>query len=118
MHRVVVEQIAGLEVVGAVEQQVRAGQQLVDIGWNQVSDGGVDRDLGVDGGDLAAGGLGLGQRGQGVGFIEQDLALQVRGLDEVAVDQREMADAGARQQRGRSRSRGAAAHHRDMAGGQ
>ncbi len=66
----VVEQVAGFEVVGAVEQQVGAGEQGVDVGGDEVRDHWLDVNGGVEGGDLAAGGFGLGQGFAGVGFIE------------------------------------------------
>ena len=42
----------------------------------------------------------LGRACEGVGFVEEDLALQVGGLDEVAVDEGERADAGAGEKAG------------------
>ena len=63
--------------------------------------------------DGAAGGHGLGQRLGGVRFFEQPLALQIAGLDVIAVDDGEPADSGARQGRGVKAAQGAAAdHHR------
>ena len=38
---IVVDQVAGLEVVGAVEDEVCAAQQFVDIAGNQVGDAGI-----------------------------------------------------------------------------
>ena len=90
---------------------VRAGEQLLDVGGREVGDLGLDDDVAVEGGDLAGGGDGLGQRLGGVGFVEQGLALQVAGLDVVAVDDAQGADAGARQQAGSGRAGGAAAHN-------
>ena len=45
----------------------------------------------------------------GVGFVEEDLALEVREFDEVAVNQGESADAGADEKRGGGGSGGSAA---------
>jgi len=47
---------------------------------------------------MAARGFGFGQRFARVGLVEEDLALKVRGLDEVAVDEGECAYARAREQ--------------------
>jgi len=119
----VVEQVAGLEVVGGVEQdlgrRVAGGQeQLGDVGWGEVGDAGVDGDAGVEEGDVAAGGLGFGEAGAGVGFVEEELALQVGGLNEVAVDEGERACAGAGEQRGGGGAGGSAADDGDVRGGQ
>ena len=75
---------------------------------------GVDGDAGVELGDVAAGGLGFGQAFERVGLVEEDLALEVGGFDEVAVDEGEGADAGAGEQRGGGCSHGSAADDGDM----
>ena len=67
----------------------------MDVGWDEVCDFGVNGDRGVEEGDLAAGGLGFGEGFEGVGLVEEDLALEVGGFDEVAVDEGEGADTGA-----------------------
>ena len=92
---VVVEEVAGFEVVGAVEQEMGFGEERVNIGRDEVGDDGFDLDGGVEEGDFGASGLGFGGRGRGVGFVEEDLALEVGGFDDIAVDEGEMADAGA-----------------------
>jgi len=97
---VVVDEVASLEVVGGVENQVGGGEELVDVGGDEVGDLGMDGDGGVEEGDLAAGGLGLGEGVAGVGLVEEDLALEVGGFDEVAVDEGEGADAGAGEEGG------------------
>ena len=94
---VVVEEVAGLEVVGGVEDEVRGGKELVDVGGDEVGDVGMDSDGGVEESDLAAGGFGFREGFAGVCFVEEDLALEVGGFDEVAVDEGESADAGAGQ---------------------
>ena len=85
------------------------GEQFGDVTGDEVGDAGVDGDAGVEPGDVAAGGFGLGQAFAGVGFVEEDLALQVGGLDEVAVDESEGADSGAGEQRGGGSAHGTAA---------
>jgi hypothetical protein len=61
----VVDEVAGLEVVGGVEDDVGGMrwpggvEQLGDVGGDEVGDAGVDGDVGVEAGDVAAGGLGL-----------------------------------------------------------
>jgi hypothetical protein len=74
----------------------------------------VDGDGGVEERDLAPCGFGLGQGVARVGLVEEDLALEVRGLDEVAVDQGKGADAGAREQRSGGGAGGATTDQRDV----
>ena len=59
---------------------------MLDVGVVDVGNDGLDGDGGVDPGQLAAGGLGLGQVVGDVLLVEQRLPLQVVQLDEVAVD--------------------------------
>ena len=49
---------------------------------------------------------------QGVLFIEQNLALQIAGLNEIAVDDANVSNAGAGQQTGQGGPDGAASHNR------
>lgn len=110
----VVEEVAGFEVVGAVEEEMGRGEELGDVGWDEVGDVGEDGDGGVEEGDAAAGGFRFGEGGEGVGLVEEDLALEVGGLDEVAVDEGEGADAGAGDEGGGGGSGGAAADDGDV----
>ena len=100
LHGVVVEEITGFEVVGAVEDEVSFAEEGVDVGGDEVGDVGLDGDGGVEEGDLGAGGFGFGGGVGGVLLVEKDLALEVGGLHNVAVDEGEVADAGAGEQRG------------------
>ena len=81
---------------------------------DEVGDVGVDVDAGVDAGEMAAGGFGFGESGAGVVFVEEHLALQVGGLDEVAVDESEPADAGAGQEAGGGCAGGSYANDGDV----
>ena len=115
---VVVDEVAGFEVVGGVEDEVGGGEEFVDVGGDEVGDVGVDGDGGVEEGDLAAGGFGLGEGFEGVGLVEEDLALEVGGFDEVAVDEGEGADAGAGEEGGGGGSGGSDADDGDVGGGE
>ena len=79
---------------------------------------GVDVDAGVDAGEVAAGGFGFGEGVAGVGFVEEHLALEVGGLDEVAVDEGEAADAGAGEEAGGGGSGGSDADDGDVGAGE
>ena len=93
-------------------------KELVNVGGDKIGDVGVDGDGGVEERDLAAGGFGLGEGLEGVGLVEEDLALEVGGLDEVAVDEGEGADAGSGEERGCCCSGGSAADDGDVRGGE
>ena len=94
LHRRVVDQVAGLEVVGPVEDQVGVGDEVEDVGVVDVGDDRLDRHRRVDLPELPRGGLGLGQVGGDVVLVEEDLPLEVVGLDEVAVDDPDVPDPG------------------------
>src|SRR6202012_962628 len=57
---IVVDQITGFEVVGGIEDEVGSREQRVDVCGDEVGHVRVDLDIGVEAGDLAAGGLGFG----------------------------------------------------------
>src|SRR5262249_47165701 len=99
-HAGVVDQVAGGEVIGAVDDQVVPGEDLQGVVAVQrllVQD---HVDQRVDLGDAAARGLGL--RPAHVGHPVDDLALQVRLLDPVEVDDAQRADTrGGQVQQGR-----------------
>ena len=90
----------------------------MDIGGNEIGDVGMDGNGGVEKGDLAASGLGFRERFAGVGLVEEDLALEVGGLYEVAVDEGEGTDAGAGEEGSRCCSGGSAADDGDVGGGE
>jgi hypothetical protein len=95
----VVDEVTGFEVVGAVEDEVGV-EEIGGVGGDEVGDGRGDVDGGVDAGEVETGGFGFGEGGAGVVFVEEHLALEVGGLDEVAVDEGEMAYAGAGEKAG------------------
>lgn len=113
----VVDEVAGFEVVGAVEDEV-GGEEVGGVVRDEVGDVGVDVDGGVDAGEVEAGGFGFGEGGAGVGFVEEHLALEVGGLDEVAVDEGEAADAGAGEEAGGGGPGGSDADDGDVGAGE
>ena len=110
----VVDKVAGFEVVSGVEDEIGGAEEVLDVGGDEVGDVGCDADGGVGGEELAAGGLGLGEGVSRVPFVEEDLALEIRGLNEVAIDEGEVADAGAGEERGGRGPGGADADDGDM----
>ncbi len=93
-------------------------QELVDVGGDEVGDLRVDGDGGVEEGNFAARGLGFGKAVAGIGFVEENLALEIGGFDEVAVDEGEGADAGTGEERGGGGSGGSDADDGDVRGGE
>ena len=81
----------------------------------EVGDDRLDLDRAVDQPQLPRGGLGLGQVVADVLLVEEDLPLEVVGLDEVAVDDPEVPDARADQVIGQHGPECTAAAERDPA---
>ena len=90
----------------------------MDVGGDEVGNVGVHGDRGVEEGDLAARGFSFREGFAGIGFIEEDLSLEVGGFDEVSVDESESADAGAGEERGCRGSGGSDADDGDMGVGE
>src|SRR4029079_16786303 len=97
----VVQQVARGEVVGAVDDHVVAGDDVEHVLGGQPLGVLVDGHAGGDRLDRGLGGvdLGLADAVDGV----QDLALEVRDVDGVGVDDAQRADAGGGQVDGRRR---------------
>jgi len=94
-----------------------AGKKVQGILGGKVSYYAFDGYLTVDGAKAAFSGDGLGKRFASVGFIEQSLSLKVGRLDEIAVNDAQVADAGANEQIGGCRAQRAATDQ-DYARGQ
>ena len=73
-----------------------SGEQIGYVAGDEVGDVCVDGDAGVELGDVAASGFGLGEAVAGVGLVEEDLPLEVGGFDKIAVDEGKRTNAGAR----------------------
>ena len=112
-HGVIVQQVAGLEVVRAVEDEIGLFEQIFTVPRSKVFHVRLYRDGGVDLLQLAMSGNRLGQRFGGIALVEQNLPLQIAGLNVVAVDDADVAYAGANQQRAEHRSGGSAADDGD-----
>ena len=85
----VVDEVAGVEIVGAVEDELGGVGEFFDGVGIDVGDDGFDGDVGVDTVEFAGGGLGLGEVFVDVALVEEDLALEVVEFDEIAVDDSE-----------------------------
>src|SRR5690606_32662495 len=89
VYGVVVEEVAGLEVVGAIDDDIGRLEEVLDVFGREVRGVGLDLDRAVDRFQSRHGGLGFGNAGVGVGFGVERLPLEVRRLDDVAVDEDE-----------------------------
>lgn len=90
----IVHQKAGLKVVRAVEDEIGRGKKLFHIVRAEIGDNSENSDIAVDGAELSLGSDGFGKRGAGVLLVEQSLALEVGRLDEVAIDDGDLANSG------------------------
>ena len=109
----VVQHVARLEIVGAVEDEVGlahepVGEDGVDVG-HETADGHV----GVDPPQPPRGGRGLRPGERGVLLVEERLALQVGRLDPVPVHHGEAGHPGPRHRLGEGRAEGTAPRHED-----
>ena len=82
-----VDEESGLEVVGAVDDQVDSGQQFAAVRGREVGHDRLDRGRRVDALEVLPGGHRLGQSGRHVGFVEEHLPRQIARLGKVAVDE-------------------------------
>ena len=115
LHAGIVEQEARLEVVRAVEDDLGVLDNPLDVVGRDVRHDGPHLDLGVDPRDRCGCRHRLrGPRGR-VRLVEEELPLEIRELDEVAVDDRDAAHAGAGEQVHRDRAERAAADDHDPA---
>jgi len=108
-HGNIVDQEASFEIVSAVEEQIDSTEKRFRVARGEIGDDTFDGNGGIDGAELALGGDGLGEDVEGVGLIEERLPLQVGGLNEIAIDDFEVADAGANKKIGGGSADGAAA---------
>ena len=113
LDRHVVDEVADLEIVRAVEDQVGVLAQLDDVRPVDVGDDRFDANRRVDGPELERGGLGLGHMARHVALVEENLALEVARLHEIAVDDADVPDAGPHQDVRQHRSQRAAAAQGD-----
>jgi len=91
LHRDVIEQIARLDVVGAVQQKVngdpspsRPTSDSTLPAWTSATIGSTSTSVLIC--QVATGSDGFGQSRRDIAFIKQDLSLQVGQFDQVSVD--------------------------------
>jgi len=104
----IVDKEASFEIVGAVKDKIGRGEQLGSVAGAEVGNDAFEQDGGIDGAKLALGGDGFGESGEGVGFVEKGLALEIGRFDEITIDYAKLSDSGADQEVGGSGSNGAA----------
>ena len=87
----IIDKKTGLQVIGAVEDEIGALDEDFDGFVVSVGDKRLDVDLRVYATKLAGGGFGLGEVLGDIIFIEEHLSLEVAQLDEVAINELESA---------------------------
>ena len=118
LHGEIVDKIAGLEVVGAVENKLCIFEQSLNVGWGQIGDMGLDHDFGVESRNFSGRGDCFRKGFSGIGFIKQGLPLQIAGLDVIAVNDADRAHARTGKQGSEHRASSAAADNGNARGGQ
>jgi hypothetical protein len=88
----IIEKKARFKIVGPVEKDVMGSKQFFRVAGCEIGDNPFDTHAAVDGAQPALGGDGFGERFTSIGFIEKGLALEVRGFDEIAVNDAERSD--------------------------
>lgn len=73
------------------------GEQFFGVARSEVGNHTFDAHAAVDGAQAALRSDGLGERFARVGFVEESLALEIGGFDEIAVDDAQRSYAGADQ---------------------
>ena len=111
-ERRVVQQVAGREVVGAVDDDVVAADDVDDVVGAEAHVVGDDVDVGVERGERLLRRVDLAVAD--ALDVVQDLALQVRGVDDVHVDDAERADSRRREIQGRRRPEATRAEQEDL----
>ena len=111
--REVVDQIARLEIIRAIQHQLGRIQQFSDVGRRQISHLGFHRNICVDCGEPALRGNGFGQTLQRVPFVKQHLPLQIAGFDIITIDDAQAPHACPHQQRSHHRAGRTATHYRN-----
>src|ERR1700746_1677244 len=118
LDREIINQETGLEVIGAVENQGKAGKQFDSVPGAEVGNQALDLNIGINGVQLALSGHRLWKGFGGVRFVKQALPLKVGSFDQMATEDAQAANAGRQDYlRGRSAD-GPAAHQNGTRGAQ
>ena len=113
-----VDEEAGLEVVGAVNDHVDAAEEPGDARRDEVGDDRLDPAGGVDPLEVTGRCHRLGEPGCDVGLVEEHLPGKIGKLGNVAVDDPDPSDPGTNQRHGHDPAERPAADERHMRRGQ
>ena len=116
-HGHIVDQEASFEIVGAVKEHIDFTEKCFHVARAEIGDDTFDGHGRIDRAQPALRGDRLGKNVESIGLLEEGLPLQVGGLHEIAIDDSQVADAGANE---KIRCRGAdcAAADDDRPGGE
>ena len=106
----IIEQVPDLKVIRSIKDEIAARNERFDIGVVDVGDDGFDGDTGIDLPNTRSGRHGLWQALYSIGFFEKGLSLKVCKLYEIAINDPQVADTGAREHLRVGCSESSAAH--------
>ena len=104
----IVDKPAGFKIIETIQNDIRPADQSLDIFIIHIRDDALDLNGGIDLSQMALRGNGLGQLVLNVVFIKQGLPGQVVILQEISVDDPDLAHAGADYDRSNDRTEGPA----------
>ena len=112
----IVDQVAHLEVVGAIKHEINILHEIDDVGVIDIGHDRFDGNFRVDTTELVGGSLGLGQIASDIIFIEEYLSLEVMVFDEVPIDDADKAHTGPNERVCQNGAERPATTQRDSAG--
>lgn len=94
LHGKIIDQKTGLKVIGAIEEEIAAGEKLFGILRPEIGDDTPHGDAGIDGEQLALGGNGFWKSLASIRLVKESLALEIGRLDEIPVNDFDGPDTG------------------------
>src|SRR5262249_34531945 len=113
-HAIIIDEVAGFEIIGPVEHQGGVTQQVIDVRRSQVGYYARNLHAGIDSPQSPLGSDGFGARFGSVGLVEEPLALEIAQFDVIAVDDGEASGACARKRSRLKAAESAAADDSDV----
>jgi len=93
----IVENEAGLEIVQSVEDDIDVGDVVLDVGRIHIVNNGFDLNSGVDSPEFRRSCFCFGKIQSNIFFVVERLALQIRRLDKIPIDDAQVGHARARE---------------------
>lgn len=116
--REIVDEVAGFKVVGGIEDEVDALEEVFDVGCVEIDGEGFDGDFAIEEGDFGGGGGGFGALFAGMLFVKKPLPLEVGPLDDITVEDLEVSNTGPGESAGLEGAESTAPNNRNLRCGQ